>query len=89
MPRSCLIFCALSLVLAAAVIVVAFPHSALSPKELAASKTPANAEDLPALDLGSFGVVSAADLVKYFIENPPVARPAEQGPDRKIRFQGC
>ena len=88
MNRSSLIFCVAAVLGSIAVSVAAFPLAALSPSELAASKTPVEADEMGAVDLGDFGTVSVLDLVGYYMENPP-AREAPGAGKKKVRFQGC
>lgn len=88
MNRSSLIFCFAAVLGSIAVSAAAFPLAALSPAELAASKTPLEADEMGAVDLGDFGTVSVLDLVGYYMENPPAAE-APGTKKKKVRFQGC
>ncbi len=88
MDRSSLMFCVAVVLGSIAVAAAAFPLAALSPAELAQSKTPLEADEMGAVDLGDFGTVSVLDLVGYYIENPPA--PEVPGTrKKKVRFQGC
>jgi len=88
MNISSLIFCVAAVLGSIAVSVAAFPLAALSPSELTASKTPVEADELGAVDLGDFGTVSVLDLVFHYMENPPAAE-ATGSKMKKVRFQGC
>jgi hypothetical protein len=48
-----------------------------------------DAEEIPDIDLGDFGIVSVSELLDYFIENPPVTSEAAEESVRKVRIQGC
>jgi hypothetical protein len=88
MNRSSLIFCVAAVLGSIVVSAAAFPLAALSTAELALSKTPVEADELGAVDLGDFGTVSVLDLVSYYMENPPA--PETPGTKKKkVRFQGC
>ena len=88
MNRSSLIYCIAAVLGSIAVSAAAFPLAALSPAELAAAKTPVEADEMGAVDLGDFGTVSVLDLVGYYMENPPVPE-ASGTRKKKVRFQGC
>ena len=88
MNQSPLIFCVAAVLGSIAVSAAAFPLAATSAAELAASKTPLEADEMGAVDLGDFGTVSVLDLVSYYMENPPA--PETPGTKKKkVRFQGC
>lgn len=89
MNRSCLVFCAASVVATVLVSMVLFPLTALSPAEAEAARTPLEADQMGAIDLGDFGTVSVLDLVAYWIDNPPAQKATSGGGARKVRFQGC
>lgn len=89
MDRASLAFCVLSLVAAVGVAVLAYPHAALSDEEMAAYVNPAQAENLPDVDLGEFGTVPVSELMTYYLENPPAPATGAVGPVREVRFQGC
>ena len=88
MNRSSLIFCVAAVLGSIAVSAAVFPLAALSLAELAQSKTPVEADEMGAVDLGDFGTVSVLDLVGYYMENPP-APEAPGTRKKKVRFQGC
>ena len=88
MNRSSLIFCVAAVLGSIAVSAAAFPLAATSAAKLAASKTPLEADEMGAVDLGDFGTVSVLDLVSYYMENPPA--PETPGTKKKkVHFQGC
>ncbi|HJO73428.1 MAG TPA: hypothetical protein QGG32_11360 [Rhodospirillales bacterium] len=88
MSRSSLMFCVAAVLGSIAVSAAAFPLAALSSAELVLSKTPVEADEMGAVDLGDFGTVSVLELVSYYMENPPALEtPGTR--KKKVRFQGC
>lgn len=80
------LFCTTTVVATVALTWFLFPFAALSHEELAAAKTPVDAEYLDDIDLGDFGTVPVFDLVLHYIDNPP---PESESESSKVRFQGC
>jgi len=80
------LFCAATVVVTIVVSKAVFPYAALSHEEIAAAKTPVDAELLDDVDLGDFGTVPVFDLVLHYIDNPPLESESEE---TKVRFQGC
>lgn len=87
--RASLIFCVLSVVISVGLAWLVYPLAAISPETIAASKQATDAENIPELDLGDFGVVSVEELLGYYIENPPAPKEAGSAPERAVRFSGC
>lgn len=88
--RTSVIYCSVSLVLAAAVCAVGFSVAALPRETIAAAKVPAPAESLPELDLPGFGKVAVLELMGYYIDNPPTpVGTAGAAPPAAKRFGGC
>lgn len=88
--RTGVIFCSISLVVAAAACVGGFRLAAMPKSVIEAAKIPVPPETLPELDLGGFGKVTVLDLMGYYIDNPPAPVTANGGaaPAAK-RFGGC
>lgn len=89
MNRLNLLFCIASLLVSLLLAIVVFPFAALPPERVAAVATPVAAEKIPSLDLGAFGEVAIADLLAYYIENPPAPRTEGVVPARTEHFGGC
>ncbi len=88
MDRASLIFCFGSLLVCLGLAAVAFPVASISRETIEAAQVPKDAENMPDMDLGDFGIVSVLELVDYYLENPP----EEQDPEteqRETHFQGC
>ncbi len=88
MDKASLIFCGGSLCICIAVAAIAFPYAALSRSEATAAAEIVDAESLGTMDLGDFGEVAVADMVTYYIENPPAPLAAGKVA-KKVRFEGC
>lgn len=89
MDRISLFFCTLSLIVTLGLAALAYPYAALSTERMAAAGQIAEAEEIADIDLGDFGVVSVAEMLDYFIANPPPPPEAGAAGVRKVRFQGC
>ncbi len=89
MNRTSVIFCSISLLLFVGISAAAYPFAALNKKTLEASRTPTDAESLPDVNLGDFGTVAVAELMNYYLENPPAAPTPGAAPPRRLKFQGC
>jgi len=85
--RTSLIFCVASLVATVALSALIYPLAAMPPDVARGLTSPTPAHDAPDIDLGDFGVVSALELVDYYMENPP--DPAVGKAIREVHFQGC
>ena len=89
MDRISLIFCSLSLIITLGLAALAYPYAALSVEKIMMTNESIDAEEIPDIDLGDFGIVSVSELLDYFIENPPVTSEAAEESVRKVRIQGC
>lgn len=89
MNRESLIFCILALAAAIAVSAIGFRYAALPREALVRAQTPVTPDQLPELDLGSFGRVSGIDLVAYWMEHPPAPAGGGEAPASVKRFGGC
>ncbi len=89
MDRISLIFCAFSLIVALGLAALGYPYAALSVEKVMRTNESVDAEIIPDIDLGDFGIVSVSDLLDYFIENPPVTSESAEESVRKVRIQGC
>jgi hypothetical protein len=88
--RTGVIFCSVSLVVAAVVCAVGFTIAALPRATIEAAKKPATPETLPELDIPGFGKTSVIDLMGYYIDNPPAPVGAgAAAPAATKRFGGC
>ena len=63
--------------------------ASISTEKLKNWKEPAQAEELPDINLGDFGNVSVGELIDYYIENPPAHSFEDNTLTREIRFKGC
>ncbi|MBZ0097058.1 MAG: hypothetical protein K8H75_17030 [Sulfuricella sp.] len=90
MNRVSTIFCAVSLIVTAAVLAAGFNLTAMPHQAVVAMKKPVPPESLPDIDMHGFGKVSVMDMMLYYIENPPATATAGGGaaPAAK-RFGGC
>jgi len=89
LDRISLIFCAFSLIVALGLAALGYPYAALSVEKVMRANESVDAEIIPDIDLGDFGIVSVSDLLDYFIENPPVTSESAEESVRKVRIQGC
>ena len=89
MDRISLIFCALSLIITLGLATLAYPYAALSVEKISKSSQIVEAGEIPDIDLGDFGIVSVAEMLDYFIENPPVTIKEAGESVRRVRIQGC
>lgn len=89
MDRNSLIFCSFSLIITLGLAALAYPYAALSVEKIMMTNESIDAEEIPDIDLGDFGIVSVSELLDYFIENPPVTSEAAEESVRKVRIQGC
>jgi len=89
LDRISLIFCLLSLIITLGLAALVYPYAALSVEKVMMTSETVDAEVIPDLDLGDFGIVSVSDLLDYFIENPPVTSETVEESVRKVRIQGC
>lgn len=89
MNKTNLMFCVASLLVSLILAIAIFPFTALPPEKVAVATIPVAAENLPSLDLGAFGEVTVADLLAYYIENPPAPRTEGVAPARTEHFGGC
>ena len=87
--RTGVIFCSVSLVVAAGVCAVGFSLAALPRATIEAAKKPAPPEALPEIDLPGFGKVSVIDLMGYYIDNPPAPAASGGAAAPAQRFGGC
>lgn len=88
MDKNSLIFCGGALALFLLIAAIALPFAAVSKDKLSKARGVVSAEQLGKMDLGSFGKVSVADMMSYYIENPPEPKTGSAAP-KKIRFEGC
>lgn len=89
MNKQSVLFCSGAVLVSLLIAALAFPFASLSEKDRAASQVPTFAEDVADVDLGDFGIVSVAELVAYYIENPPEPVVEGAAPKRVERFGGC
>ena len=89
MDRLSLTFCSLSLIGTFGFISIIYPMASISTEKLKDWKEPAQAEELPDINLGDFGNVSVGELIDYYIENPPAHSFEDNALTREIRFKGC
>ena len=89
MDRNSLIFCSFSLIITLGLAALAYPYAALSVEKIMMTNESIDAEAIPDIDLGDFGIVSVSELLDYFIENPPVTSEVAEESVRKVRIQGC
>jgi len=91
MNKQSILYCVAALAVSVLISWLAFPYAALDPDVISAVQTPQDAETMGSVDVGNgFGMVPVAELMSYYIENPPRAESA-QGTvvAPKIRFGGC
>ncbi len=88
MDRASVIFCGGALAACFGLAAVAYPFAALSNAKVVESSSVVQAEQLGSMNLGDFGEVPVADLVDYYIQNPPAPVLAGAAP-KKVRFEGC
>jgi len=88
MDRNSLIFCSSALALFLLIAAIAFPFAAVSQAKMVTARDAVPAEQLGDMDLGSFGKVSVADMMSYYIENPPPPTTAN-APAKRHHFEGC
>lgn len=82
------LFCAATLAAAAGVSAMLFPYAALPGDVVRRASAASPMETFEDVDLGEdFGVVPVADLIGYYLENPPAAETAQ--PERRKHFGGC
>lgn len=90
LDRTGVIFCSVSIAIAAIVCIGGFRLAAMPKDAIAAAKVPVPPETLPELDLGSFGRVSVLELMGYYLDNPPAPAATGAGaPAAPRRFGGC
>ena len=89
MDRISFVFCALSLIITIGLAALGYPYAALPVEKIAMSSQSVEAEEIPDLDLGDFGTVSVAEILDFFIENPPLTTEASGESVRRVRIQGC
>lgn len=89
LDRTGVIFCSVSLAIAAVACVGGFQLAALPKETIAAAKVPVPPESLPELDLGGFGKVTVLDLMGYYIDNPPAPVAVAGAAPAPKRFGGC
>ena len=81
-----IVFCSITLAATVVVCWFLFPLAAMSEQELAATRTPMDAELYENVTLPDFGETSVFDMVLHYIDNPPAET---ESAESKVRFQGC
>ena len=89
MDRISLIFCTLSLVITLGLAAFLYPHAVLPRDVLETSSQSVEAEEIPDINLGDFGIIPVSELLDYYIENPPVIPDTDETNLRRVRIQGC
>ncbi len=89
MDRISIIFCTLSLVITLGIAAFIYPYAVLPKEKLITNSESVEAEEIPDIDLGDFGIISVTEMLDYYIENPPVISDTGEKKVRKIRIQGC
>ena len=89
MDRISIIFCTLSLVITLGIAAFIYPYAVLPKEKLVTNSESVEAEEIPDIDLGDFGIISVTEMLDYYIENPPVISDTGEKKVRKIRIQGC
>ena len=88
LSRKIVIFNTLSLVVTLGLSAVLFPYAVIPDETRAAAKQPLPVEEFADVNLGpDYGVVSVAELMGYYIENPPVS--AGAAAPKRQHFGGC
>jgi len=89
LDRISIIFCTLSLVITLGIAAFIYPYAVLPKEKLITNSESVEAEEIPDIDLGDFGIISVTEMLDYYIENPPVISDTGEKKVRKIRIQGC
>lgn len=88
LSRKVVIFNTLSLVVTLGLAVVLFPYVVVPDEKRAAAEQPLPVEEFADVNLGpDYGEVSVAELMGYYIENPPA--PASADAPQRQHFGGC
>jgi hypothetical protein len=77
------------LIIALGLAALGYPYAVLSVEKIRMSSESVDADAIPDIDLGDFGIVSVTEMLNYFIENPPVTPEAAGENVRRVRIQGC
>ncbi len=88
---SIFLFCAGSLCASVGLASILFPLAAMSPNEVSAASSPRDMQDFADIDMGEdYGEMSVAELMGYYLENPPAPPAAGMpAPAPKRHFGGC
>ena len=87
--KQMLLFCGISLVLTLGIATLLFPHAVMSDEQHASLATAQPATSLGKINLGGFfGNVAVADLVDYYVSNPPNVSLVPVSVETE-RFGGC
>ena len=90
LSRKIITFNALSLVGAFALGAALFPYSAIPPEKSKARAQAQPVEEFTSISLGpEYGEVAVADLMTYYVENPPSNETNETQFPQKQHFGGC
>ena len=90
MDRSSILFCVGSLVAFVVVAWIGFPLAALDKEVVLQTQSPQPPELMPMVDVGQgFGELPVAELMFYYVENPPAPVAAGVAAAPEIKFGGC